>query len=141
VVAKTGFDAVAAPVRALTIDHAAPPRTQGAGEKPPGKPRREVNGSARHGAIEISLPSGARVSVGAEADEAVLRLVLSAHEGAVMLQVAPGVRVYLACPQHGTSARRKMSGELGSRALERLAPFHSQNLRNSRILREARVLN
>jgi transposase len=78
VVAKTGCDAVAAPVRALTIDHAAPPRTQGAGEKPPGKPRREVNGSARRGAIEISLPSGARVSVGAEADEAVLRLVLSA---------------------------------------------------------------
>jgi transposase len=78
VITKTGGEAAAASARALTIDHAAPPRTQGAGEKPPEKPRREASGSARRGAIEISLPSGARVSVGTEADEAVLRLVLSA---------------------------------------------------------------
>ncbi len=32
----------------------------------------------RRGAIEISLPNGARVSVDAEVDEAALRLVLSA---------------------------------------------------------------
>lgn len=81
VVTKTGGKEAAAPARSLTIDHAAAPRTQGAGEKLPGKPRREVNGSARRGAIEISLPSGARVSVGAEADEAVLRLVLSVMKG------------------------------------------------------------
>lgn len=79
VVAKTGGEVASLPAHSLTIDRAAPPRTQSPGEKPPGKPRREVNGSsARRGAIEISLPSGARVSVGAEADEAVLRLVLSA---------------------------------------------------------------
>lgn len=77
-ITKTGGKEAAAPARALTIGHAVPPRTQSPGEKPPGKPRREASGSARRGAIEISLPSGARVSVGADADEAALRLVLSA---------------------------------------------------------------
>jgi hypothetical protein len=45
--------------------------------KPSRKPRREARGITR-GAIEISLPNGARVSVDAEVDEAALRLVLSA---------------------------------------------------------------
>jgi transposase len=78
VITKTGDKEAAAPARALTIDHVVPRRTQSPAEKPSKKPQREASGSTRRGAIEISLPSGARVSVDAEVDEAALRLVLSA---------------------------------------------------------------
>jgi transposase len=78
VITETGGKEAAAPARALMIDHVVPPRTQSSAEKPSRKPQREASGSARRGAIEISLPNGARVSVDAEVDEAALRLVLSA---------------------------------------------------------------
>ncbi len=42
------------------------------------KPGREPRRSARRGAMEISLPNGARVSLGADVDTQALRRVLSA---------------------------------------------------------------
>ena len=41
------------------------------------KPAREPRRSARHGAMEISLPNGARVSLDADVDKEALRRVLS----------------------------------------------------------------
>lgn len=75
VIKETGGKEAAAPARTLTIDHVVPARTQNPPRPPP---RREARGITRRGAIEISLPNGARVSVYAEVDEAALRHVLSA---------------------------------------------------------------
>lgn len=78
VIKETGGKEAAAPVRTLMIDHVVQARMQ----NPPGrslrKPQRDARGLARRGAIEISLPNGARVSIDAEVDEAALRLVLLA---------------------------------------------------------------
>jgi len=82
VISKTEDNKAAAPARALTIEHGVPPRPQNPSAKPRKKPVREASGSARRGAIEISLPSGARVSVDADVNEAALRLVLSAMKEA-----------------------------------------------------------
>jgi transposase len=75
VIKETGGKEAATPARTLTIDHVVPARTQNPPRPPP---RREARGITRRGAIEISLPNGARVSVYAEVDEAALRHVLSA---------------------------------------------------------------
>jgi len=83
----------------LTIEHE---RIRRRPQKPSAsrrkKPVREASGSARRGAIEIQPTKWRCVSVDADVDEAALRLVALRHEGGVMLQVAPGVRVYLAWP-------------------------------------------
>ena len=78
VITETGGKETIGPVHKLTIDHTVPARTQNPPVKPSRRPQCVVNGLVRRGAIEISLPNGARVSVDAEVDEAALRLVLSA---------------------------------------------------------------
>lgn len=78
VIKETGGKEAAASARALTVDHIVQARTQNPPGKPSRTPQREAKGLVRRGAIEISLPNGARVSVDAEVDEAALRLVLSA---------------------------------------------------------------
>jgi len=78
VIKETGGKEAAASARALTVDHIVQARTQNPLGKPSRTPQREAKGLVRRGAIEISLPNGAQVSVDAEVDEAALRLVLSA---------------------------------------------------------------
>jgi transposase len=78
VIKEPGGKEAAASARALTVDHIVQARTQNPPGKPSRTPQREARGITRRGAIEISLPNGAQVSVDAEVDEAALRLVLSA---------------------------------------------------------------
>jgi transposase len=78
VIKETGGKEAAASARALTVDHIVQARTQNPPGKPSRTPQREAKGLVRRGAIEISLPNGAQVSVDAEVEEAALRLVLSA---------------------------------------------------------------
>jgi transposase len=78
VIKETVGKEAAASARALTVDHIVQARTQNPPGKPSRTPQREAKGLVRRGAIEISLPNGAQVSVDAEVDEAALRLVLSA---------------------------------------------------------------
>src|ERR1700691_2476641 len=62
------------PVKLLELDAAsAPPRYDVAA-----KPARQTRRGARRGAMEISLPNGAKVSLDAEVDAEALRRVLSA---------------------------------------------------------------
>ena len=62
------------PVKLLEFDAAsAPPRSDVAA-----KPARQTRRGARRGAMEISLPNGAKVSLDAEVDAEALRRVLSA---------------------------------------------------------------
>ena len=62
------------PVKLLELDAAsAPPRSDVVA-----KPVRQTRRSARRGAMEISLPNGAKVSLDAEVDAEALRRVLSA---------------------------------------------------------------
>jgi transposase len=62
------------PVKLLELDAAsAPPRSDVAA-----KPARQTRRSARRGAMEISLPNGARVSLDADVDAEALRRVLLA---------------------------------------------------------------
>jgi transposase len=82
VISKAVDNKAAAPARALALEHGVPPRPQNPSAKPTKLTVREASGSARRGAIEISLPGGARVSVDADVDEAALRLVLSAMKEA-----------------------------------------------------------
>jgi transposase len=75
VVAPPGRDGPAfVPVKLLELDPASAP--------PPSdviaKPARQTRRSARRGAMEISLPNGAKVSLDAEVDAEALRRVLSA---------------------------------------------------------------
>jgi transposase len=62
------------PVKRLELNAApvSPPPEVGA------KPARETRRTARRGAMEISLPSGAKVSLDADVDAEALRRVLSA---------------------------------------------------------------
>ena len=62
------------PVKLLELDAAsAPPRSDVAA-----KPARPTRRGERRGAMEISLPNGAKVSLDAEVDAEALRRVLSA---------------------------------------------------------------
>ena len=62
------------PVKLLELDTpSAPPRSDVIA-----KPARQTRRSARRGAMEISLPNGAKVSLDAEVDAEALRRVLSA---------------------------------------------------------------
>jgi hypothetical protein len=62
------------PVKLLELDAAsAPPRSDVAA-----KPARQTRRGARRGAMEISLPNGAKVSLDAEVDAEALRRVLLA---------------------------------------------------------------
>jgi transposase len=62
------------PVKLLELDVAlAPPPSDVAA-----KPARQTRRGARRGAMEISLPNGAKVSLDAEVDAEALRRVLSA---------------------------------------------------------------
>ena len=62
------------PVRLLELDAASAPRPSDV----TAKPARQTRRSARRGAMEISLPNGAKVSLDAEVDAEALRRVLSA---------------------------------------------------------------
>jgi transposase len=64
------------PVKLLELSAAATPMSAPAGAV--AKPAREPRRGARHGAMEISLPNGARVSLDADVDVEALRRVLSA---------------------------------------------------------------
>ena len=67
------------PVRLVEADQPAPKLV--APEEGPPNPRRDRSSAARGGAMEIRLPNGARVRVGAGVDGEVLRLVLSTLSG------------------------------------------------------------
>ena len=54
-------------------------------------------GAARLGAIDIRLANGAQVRIEDGVDGEALRLAAFDAERSVMLPVAPGVKVYLAC--------------------------------------------
>ena len=62
------------PVKLLELDTASAPRPSDV----IAKPARQTRRSARRGAMEISLPNGAKVSLDAEVDAEALRRVLSA---------------------------------------------------------------
>jgi len=73
--AQDGAAPAFVPVKVLELSAASTPAlAPPAVTKPVGAPRRNV----RRGAMEISLPNGARVSLDAEVDAEALRLVLSA---------------------------------------------------------------
>jgi transposase len=61
------------PVKLLELDASAPPRSDVAA-----KPARQTRRVERRGAMEISLPNGAKVLLDADVDAAALRRVLSA---------------------------------------------------------------
>ena len=65
------------------------------------KPARHPRRSAKRGAMEISLPNGAQVSLNADVDAEALRRVLLRG---LMLRFAPGVKVYPACKPRGHAA-------------------------------------
>jgi transposase len=78
------------PVKLLGLDApSAPPSDVSA------KPARQTRRGARRGAMEISLPNGAKVSLDADVDAEALRSVGAGRR--LMLQFAPGVKVYPAC--------------------------------------------
>jgi transposase len=62
------------PVKLLELDTASAPRPSDV----MAKPARQTRRSARRGAMEISLPNGAKVSLDADVDAEALRRVLSA---------------------------------------------------------------
>ena len=74
VAASEGIGPTFVPVKLLELGAAAAPPSTAVGAKP----ARRTSRSARRGAMEISLPNGAKVSVNADVDAEALRRVLSA---------------------------------------------------------------
>ena len=66
------------PVKLVELNAATAPASGPPLALAPAKPGREARRTARRGAMEIRLPNGARVSLGADVDTQALRRVLSA---------------------------------------------------------------